>query len=210
VLVQSTLVAERHHAINQRKQAVIATTADIAASVEFGTALAHDDRASSDGLAAESLDAEHLRFRVATVARGAAAFFLCHGVLLLVQLFSVDGRDFYLSEVLAMALAFLIVFAAAHFENANFFATAMSHDLSHDRSTRYERRANYQICTVTNGQNFGEGDITTHIRSDLFYFQFIASGNAILLATSFYDCVHEEIPNLNLCANPFGTKSRRL
>ena len=83
VLVQSALVTERHHAIDQRKQAVIATTTDIAACVEFSAALAHDDRASSDGLAAESLDAEHLRFRVATVARGAAAFFFCYGVLLL-------------------------------------------------------------------------------------------------------------------------------
>ena len=106
-----------------------------------------------------------------------------------------------------MALAFLIVFAAAHFENANFFATAVRHDLSHYSSTRYEGRAYHQVCTVTNGQNFGESDITPHIRSDLFYFQFIASGNAILLATSFYDCVHEEIPKKHtLDTNPFGAK----
>jgi len=125
-----------------------------------------------------------------------------------VQLFtSIDGRDFYLSEVLAMALALLVVLAAAHFENANFFATAVRHDLSHYSSTRYEGRAYHQVCTVTNGQNFGESDITPHIRSDLFYFQFIASGNAILLATSFYDCVHEEIPKKHtLDTNPFGAK----
>jgi len=124
-----------------------------------------------------------------------------------VQLFRVDGRDFYLGEVLAMALALLVVLAAAHFENANFFATAMGHNFGNYRCTRYEGRANNQVCTVTNGQHFVELDFTTHIRSDLFYFQFIASGNAILLATSFYDCVHEEIPKKHtLDTNPFGAK----
>ena len=109
-----------------------------------------------------------------------------------------------------MALAFLVMFTTAHFENANFVATTLAEHFGYNRSTRYERRAYHQVCTVTHGQNFSERDITTHIRSNLFYFQFIASGNAILLATSFYDCVHEEIPNLNLCANPFGAKSRGL
>ena len=42
--------------------------ADILAGVETGAALAHDDRAGRNGLAAEHLHAEHLGLRVAAVA----------------------------------------------------------------------------------------------------------------------------------------------
>src|SRR5690606_5044514 len=52
--------------------------ADVLAGMETRTALAHDDRACRDRLAAVSLDAEHLRIGIAAVARGAAALLVCH------------------------------------------------------------------------------------------------------------------------------------
>ena len=51
----------------QRKQRVIATDADIEAGREAGTALAKDNRAGGDNLAAIGFDAEVLRIAVAAV-----------------------------------------------------------------------------------------------------------------------------------------------
>ena len=53
------------------------------AGVEVGAALADDDLAGLDDLAAEALDAEVLRVRVATVAGRGRALFVCHVLSLL-------------------------------------------------------------------------------------------------------------------------------
>ena len=50
------------------EQRVVAATADVHAGVEVGAALADQDLAGLDDLAAEALDAEPLGVRVATVA----------------------------------------------------------------------------------------------------------------------------------------------
>jgi hypothetical protein len=50
--------------------------------MEFGAALAHEDLAAIDGLAAETLHAKALTRRVATVARATACFFVSHDALL--------------------------------------------------------------------------------------------------------------------------------
>src|SRR5882672_2382391 len=68
-----------HFAVDQCEQRVVLADADIAAGMELGAALANDDRAGRDGLAAEHLDAEHFRLGITAVPRGTAAFFLCHG-----------------------------------------------------------------------------------------------------------------------------------
>src|SRR5450432_2361122 len=57
-----------HDAVDEREQGVIAAETDVRAGVKLGTALAHDDRAGRNDLAAEHLDAEHLGLRVAAVA----------------------------------------------------------------------------------------------------------------------------------------------
>src|SRR4051812_2679416 len=57
---------------------VVAAHADIGAGMELGAALAHDDVAGQNDLAAEFLDAKPLTRAVAAVARGAACFLVCH------------------------------------------------------------------------------------------------------------------------------------
>src|SRR2546430_6377220 len=59
---------------NQREQRVIAADADAFARRDLRPALADKDGACADDLAAVDLDPEHLRVRVAAVARRAAAF----------------------------------------------------------------------------------------------------------------------------------------
>src|SRR5690606_8895639 len=70
--------AELDRASGEREERVVLATADVVAGVEVRTALADDDLARVHDLATEALDAEALRVRVATVARGARTLLVCH------------------------------------------------------------------------------------------------------------------------------------
>ncbi len=63
---------------DEGEERVVATTADVGAGVEVGAALADDDLAGVDDLAAETLHAESLGVGVTTVAGGACALLVCH------------------------------------------------------------------------------------------------------------------------------------
>src|SRR3954469_12085703 len=78
----ATLVTELHCARDQREQRVVATAADVVARVEVGAALADEDLAGVDLLAAVTLDPEPLGVGVTPVARGRRAFLVCHGCAL--------------------------------------------------------------------------------------------------------------------------------
>src|SRR5690606_5954396 len=62
LLVQRALEAELNLAVDQREQGVVLADADVGAGMEASAALAHDDRASRDLLAAKNLDAQSFRF----------------------------------------------------------------------------------------------------------------------------------------------------
>ena len=62
----------------ERAQGVVAAPADVVSRVEVGAALADDDLAGVDGLAAEALDAQTLRVGVASVAGARCALLVCH------------------------------------------------------------------------------------------------------------------------------------
>ena len=61
--------AELHDAVRLREQRVVAADADVESRVPLRAALAHDDRARGNGLAAVALHAETLRVGVTTVTR---------------------------------------------------------------------------------------------------------------------------------------------
>src|SRR5262245_9468618 len=63
----------------QGEEGVVLAPADVAAWMEAGAALADDDAAGSDRLAAVDLDAETLAMRIAAVANRTLTFFMCHG-----------------------------------------------------------------------------------------------------------------------------------
>ena len=65
---------------DKREQRVVAAAADVVAGVEVGAALAEDDLAGLDLLAAEPLHAEALGVGVAAVTAGRRALLVCHGV----------------------------------------------------------------------------------------------------------------------------------
>src|SRR5207237_10847319 len=69
---------ELHAAVAQREDRVVAAEARARTRAEPRAALAHDDRAGAHLLAGEDLHAEHLRVRVAPVARRAEALLMRH------------------------------------------------------------------------------------------------------------------------------------
>ena len=70
---------ELHDTGHPREQRVISAKIDIESGENLRAALANDDAAGLDGLAAVGLDAQVLRIAIPTVARGAAALVCCHG-----------------------------------------------------------------------------------------------------------------------------------
>src|SRR5690348_12563244 len=82
VLAAQLAVAECDGAVGKRKERMILAQADVVARVPLGAALAHDDVAGADGLAAELLHAEALALTVAAVAGRAACLLMCHVELL--------------------------------------------------------------------------------------------------------------------------------
>ena len=71
-----------HDAVDQGVERVVVSLADIPAGMEAVADLPDEDVAGDDLLAAEPLDAPLLRLRIAAVAAGTLAFFMCHDELL--------------------------------------------------------------------------------------------------------------------------------
>src|SRR6218665_677036 len=175
-------------AVDQGEQAVVLAHADIAAGGEARATLPHGDGPGRDPLTAEDLDPQHLRLGVAPVARRAAACFLCHDIN---SSGSDSNRaDMQLGELLAMALAFLIVLASAHLEDMHLVALAAGHHRGFHAGAGHQGRTHLEFSAVADSQNLVDDDLLAYVRSNLFYFDILAGSNAILLATGLYDRVH--------------------
>src|SRR5205807_6752733 len=75
------LPVERDHAIGESKQRVVLAAADVKTRVVLGAALADDDAAGADGLAAVDLHAQPLAVRLAAIADGTLTFLMRHDYL---------------------------------------------------------------------------------------------------------------------------------
>src|SRR6476469_3935848 len=71
-------VLELDDAVDLGEERVVLAQTDVLAGVELRAALADDDRAPRDRLAAERLHAQVLGVGVAAVTAGALSFFMCH------------------------------------------------------------------------------------------------------------------------------------
>src|SRR6478672_1002150 len=142
VLVHRSLDREEHVALHQGEQRVVLAHADVGAGVELGAALAHDDGTGADEFTAESLHAEHLGLGIPPVSRRAAAFFLCHFNR---SSLARNRADLQFGELLAMALALLIVLATAHLEDANLVVLAVSHHSGYHGCAGHQGCANLEF-----------------------------------------------------------------
>src|SRR5262245_39414368 len=101
--------AELHGAGRQREQRVVAATADVRTGVEVGAALADDDLAGADDLAAVPLDAQALGVGVAAVLGGRRTLLVCHlSSPCAGRPSGLDVGDLDLGVLLAVALALLV------------------------------------------------------------------------------------------------------
>lgn len=92
-----------------------------------------------------------------------------------------------------MALALLIVLTTAHLEDANLVVLAVGHDSGYHGCAGHQGCANLEFSAVADSQNLIDHDLLAYVRSNLFYFNFFAGSNAILLAAGFYDRVHDDL-----------------
>src|SRR5690606_17002342 len=126
VLRQSALCVKRHVALYQSKQGVILANTDVGAGVELSATLANNDRACADQFTTESLHTQHFWLGITSVARRAAAFFLCHD--LAPSELSSNRHDLQFGELLTMALGFSVVLATAQLEDTHFVVLAVGNN----------------------------------------------------------------------------------
>src|SRR5690242_13863813 len=79
--------------VDHREQRVVLADADVEPGVELGAALAHQDVAGAHVFAAEALDPEALRVRLAVVPGRRLALFVRHASLLSLDAGDADARD---------------------------------------------------------------------------------------------------------------------
>src|ERR1700755_2976775 len=102
----------------------------------------------------------------------------------------VDRVDAQFGVVLAMASVLLVVLPATHLEDGHFGVTTVGDDGSLDGSPTHQRRTELNRFAFAYCENLVERDFSVNVCRYLFYFQFFADSNLILLATGFYDRVH--------------------
>src|SRR4029450_9502541 len=100
-----------------------------------------------------------------------------------------DAVDLELGVILAMALMLLVVLAPPHLENRDLIGTTVRDDDGLDRRTGNGRRTQTGAVAFADHQHLIEHDFRAHVRRYLFYFEFFAGGNLVLLAAGFYDRV---------------------
>src|SRR5690606_19863403 len=175
--------------VDQREQGVVAAQADARTRMELGAALADDDVAGLDGLAAVHLHAEVLRIGVAAVARGTYALLVCHGGFSLLLVATGDAGDLDFGVVLPVPHLLLVVLAAAELDDADLVGAAVADDLGGDRGA-LERVADLDAIGVAEHQDVAEGDLVADFRGQELDAQRLAFHHPVLLAASYHDCVH--------------------
>src|SRR5689334_8494574 len=168
-----------------RIERMVAAHADVLARMHARAALADDDLPGADPLAAEHLDAEPFRLRVASVARAAARLLVCHGLLPLENVVDAD-----LGVRLPMALGFLVVLAPAQLEDAHLVAATLGEHGRLDLRARDERRAELHAVAVADEQDFLEGDRGADVGGKALDADLRAGLDAILFAAGLDNCVH--------------------
>src|SRR5690606_38187416 len=192
------LDAELDLAVDQREQGVVAAEADARTRVELGAALAHDDVAGSDRLAAVDLDAEVLRVGVAAVAGRTTSLFMCHDCFSLLAATGNAG-DLDFGVMLAMPLPLHVVLAAAELDDAHLVGAAVADDLGGDAGA-LERVADGHAVAAAKHQDVVEGDLVAGFGLELLDAERFALRHAVLLTAGDQYSVHVEPLGVRFCS----------
>src|SRR6185437_7124225 len=178
-----------HLAVDQREQSVVAAESDTDARVELGAALAHDDVAGFDDLAAVQLHAEVFRVGVAAVARRTYALFMCHGGFSLLAATG-DAGDLDFGVMLPVTHLLAMVLAAAEFHDAQLVGAAVVAHLGGDAGARDVRAADGDALAFAYQQNLVEGNGGIGLGIQFFDAKDFALHHAVLVTAGNNDCVH--------------------
>src|SRR5699024_10859642 len=91
-----------------------------------------------------------------------------------------------------MALRATIAFAPAHLEHLDLFVTALRKNGGFDHGTVDKGRTNFNCTALANRKYLVKRDFLPNVSRYLFYLEFLAGRNTILLAPGFYDRVHRD------------------
>src|SRR5690349_11042687 len=152
------LDAELDLAVDDREDRVVAAETNAGARMELGAALAKDDVAGFDLLAAVDLDAEILRIRIAAVAAGAYALFMCHDSFSSGVLGGVDAGDFDFGVMLPMARFLAEMLAAAEFHDADLVRATVRLDRRGNTRARNQRRTDRDLVALADQKDLVERD----------------------------------------------------
>ena len=193
--------------VNESKQGIVLTTADVSTRMNMSATLANKNRTGGYRLASESLATKTLTTGVTAVTGRAKTFFVCHVYTYFLQfsgdllgyrsldvslggssgLTSTRGRlnldDLQASKLLTMALKATIALTLVELEDELLLALELFDDLSSDLSLCKLGRISDDLLAVIEEDN-GEGDLGTDLAVDFLDVQDIIGGDLILLAAS--------------------------
>jgi hypothetical protein len=188
----ATIAIKFHISVHERPDCVIATEADIATGLEFGSALAENDVSGNDGFTAEFFNAETLADAVASVFNTTLSFFMGHEIL-----FCGDCFDFKAGQLATVADCAVIAFTAAEFESDNFVILELIDDFGANLGACYERFADFDIAALADKKHVREIDVRADFGFEFFDVDFVSGLDSILFATCLNHCVCHKKTLLN-------------
>jgi len=188
----AAFAVETDLAVDEGEDGVISPETDILAGQELRAALADDDVAGDDGLAAEFFHAETLANAVASVLNTALTFFMCHKLELfgfLKRKLQRDAGDLELGQFAAVADGAVVALAAAKLESDHFLVLLLRDDFSRHRDTLEGVRAGFAVLAVRVKEHVGEGGFLALLEVKFLHFDHVTCGDFVLFAACFDNCV---------------------
>jgi len=182
----SSAAIEPDVAVDQSENRVITAEADVFSRQEFCAALADNDIAGKNHLAAKSLYAETFADAVAAVLNAALSFFVSHGLGFFGFGAAGDAFNLHPREFATVTDSAVITFAALVFERDDLFVFALFDNFGRDLS------AIADLATVNVHQHFERGRFA-RLNVQKIDVDCVAFRDAILPTASFDNCVGHKI-----------------
>src|SRR5262249_1567202 len=165
---------EPYVAVDLREQRVVGAEPDVQPGMKACAALPDEDAATGDELAAEALDAEHLRIRIAAVAGAADAFFVGHAS-------DLDVRDTHAGGRLPVAALPPLVLPALELPDPDLAAAPLGDDFAGHARFRQPVGARDDLAVLVHEQHGAELDLSPLVARETLDGNNLPCRHAILL-----------------------------
>src|SRR3990170_698865 len=163
LLAALVLPLERHHPIDQGKEGIVVSAADVLARVPLGAPLAGDDVARDYPLAPKLLESEVLGIAGAAVRGGADPFLVSHASASLrlcgLRFGVLDRGDPDLGELAPVSGLPADVLPALEPEDVDLLALPLPDDLAGNRGALHRGSARGDLVAIRGEQHLIEGDL---------------------------------------------------